>query len=270
MPDGFQLRKKDLIGVERDVYYRGDGPGIVLMHEVPGITPAVAAAARRIADAGFRVAMADLFGSVDKPFSPTYSLQQIARACVSREFHVLARNGSSPITEWLRALGRDLHKEVRADGIEAEGVGCVGMCLTGNFGLALAVDPWMRAPVLSQPSLPFGISPSHNAALHLSNEDLVTLKRRAKDGLQVLGLRFTHDPLCPPARFRRLERELGEAFLPVEIDSGPKNPHGFARTSHSVLALDFVDEEGNPTHEALQTMLEFFNRHLCRQESQLS
>lgn len=262
MPEGFELRKKRLIGVERDVYYRGEGPGIVLMHEIPGITPAVSAAARRIADAGFRVAMADLFGTVDKPFSQSYSVQQIARACVSKEFHVLARNGSSPVTEWLRALARDLDQEIRTAGIEAEGVGCVGMCLTGNFGLALAVDPWVRAPVLSQPSLPFGVTRKHREALHLSSDDLVTLKRRAEEGLEVLGLRFTHDPLCPAARFRTLERELGEAFIPFEIDSGPNNPHGFARSAHSVLALDFIDEEGNPTHEALDTMLAFFDRHL--------
>ena len=262
MPDGFELRKKRFLEVERDVYYRGHGPGVVVMHEIPGITPAVAAAATRIADAGYRVAMADLFGTVDKPFSQAYSVQQIARACVSKEFHVLARHGSSPITTWLRALGRDLDEEVRAAGIEANGVGCVGMCLTGNFGLALAVDPWVRAPVLSQPSLPFGVSASHRKALHLSGDDLVTLQRRAKDGLEVLGLRFTHDPLCPAARFHALQSALGDAFIPVEIDSGPGNPHGIPRTAHSVLALDFVDEEGNPTHEATRTMLDFFDRHL--------
>lgn len=267
MPGGFELRKKQLLGVERDVYYRGSGPGIVLMHEIPGITPHVAECARRIADAGFRVAMADLFGKVDKPFSQTYSVRQIARACVSKEFHVLARDGSSPITEWLRALGRDLFEEVRAQGVESRGIGALGMCLTGNFGLALAVDPWVRAPVLSQPSLPFGVTAAHRAALHLSDSDLVTLQRRTKqEGLKVVGLRFTHDPLCPAARFRTLERKLGTGFVPIEIDSGPDNPHGFAGSAHSVVALDFVDAEGNPTREALDRVLEFFRSELSLEE----
>ncbi|MEM9068458.1 MAG: dienelactone hydrolase family protein [Myxococcota bacterium] len=263
MPAGFERQTKTFLGTTRDVYYRGDGPGVVLMHEIPGITPEVAEAARRIADAGFRVAMADLFGTVDKAFSPAYSMKQIARACISREFHVLARNGASPITKWLRALARDLYDETLAAGVDARGVGCLGMCLTGNFGLALAVDPWVRAPVLSQPSLPFGVSPSHRSALHLSGEDLVTLKRRGQDeNLRIMGLRFTEDPLCPAGRFRRLERELGDAFVPIEIDSAKGNPHGVSRTAHSVLALDFLDQDGHPTRQALDRVLAFFGEEL--------
>ncbi len=50
-------------GTTRTVYRAGSGPGVVVMSEMPGITPNVAAFAQRVVDAGFTVAMPDLFGT---------------------------------------------------------------------------------------------------------------------------------------------------------------------------------------------------------------
>lgn len=244
-------------GATRTVFRRGRGPAVVVMHEIPGITPEVAEFARRVAEQGFTVWVPHLFGTPGKEFSMPYVLGQMARACVSREFSVLARNQSSPITDWLRALCRRAHEECGGPG-----VGAIGMCLTGNFALALMVDETVMAPVLSQPSLPFGVSGSHKAALHLSEADLATVKRRAAEGCPVLGMRFTADPLCPGQRFERLRRELGSAFEGIEIDSSPGNPHGIARMAHSVVTNDLVDEEGHPTRQALERVLGFFRERL--------
>lgn len=257
MIEGFEVAPFTALGETRDVFARGEGPPVLVMHEIPGITPEVARFARRVADAGFAVAMPNLFGSPGKPFSQSYALGQIARACVSREFHVLARRGASPVTDWLRALCRQLSE----DGGGAP-VGAIGMCLTGNFALALMVDDHLMAPVLSQPSLPFGVSASHRAALHVSDEALERVKARCADGARVLGLRFTGDPLVPAARFETLRRELGDAFEAIEIDSGRGNPHGVARSAHSVVTLDLVDEEGHPTRAALERVLSFFDAQL--------
>ena len=108
MLEGFESTRKTYDGVTRTVHRRGRGPGVLVMHEIPGITPEVARFARRVVDAGFTVAMPEMFGVADKPLSVPYALGQMVRACVSREFHVLAAHGASPITEWLRALARDL------------------------------------------------------------------------------------------------------------------------------------------------------------------
>ncbi len=113
-----------------------------------------------------------------------------------------------------------------------------------------------------QPSLPFPVSASHRAALHLSDADLAVAKGRAQLGCGVLGLRFTHDPLCPPERFERLRRELGSGFEAIEIDSGPGNAHGIGRTAHSVLTKDLVDETGHPTRAALDRVLALFRERL--------
>jgi dienelactone hydrolase len=255
--EGFEAFPFTHAGVTRDVYRRGSGPGVVVIHEIPGITPEVARFGRRVADAGFTAFLPHLFGTPGRPLSNAYVLGQMARACVSREFAVLARRESSPVTDWLRALCRHAHERCRGPG-----VGALGMCLTGNFALALMVDESVMAPVLSQPSLPFPVSASHRAALHVSDADLAAAKGRAQLGCGVLGLRFTRDPLCPPERFERLRRELGPGFEAIEIDSGPGNPHGIPRTAHSVLTKDLVDEAGHPTHVALERVLAFFRERL--------
>jgi dienelactone hydrolase len=198
-----------------------------------------------------------MFGTPGRPFSIGYVAGQMARACISREFSVLARRASSPITDWLRALCRHAHAECRGPG-----VGAIGMCLTGNFALALMVDECVMAPVLSQPSLPFGVTADHRAALHVSDRDLEVVRNRAKEGCGVLGLRFSADPLCPRARFERLRRELGDGFEAIEIDSGPGNPHGIPRTAHSVVTADLVDEAGHPTRQALDRVLGLFRERL--------
>jgi len=255
--DGFEVAPFSHAGATRDVYRRGAGPGIVVMHEIPGITPEVAEFARTTADRGFRVYLPHLFGTPGRPLTNGYAVGQMLRACVSREFAVLAAGASSPITDWLRALARHAHAECGGPG-----VGAIGMCLTGNFALSLMVDDCVAAPVLSQPSLPFPLGRSRRRALHLSDADLAAVKERAAKGCGVLGLRFSHDPLVPAERFLRLREELGEHFEAVEIDSGPGNPHGIPRTAHSVLTADLVDEEGHPTRAALDRVLALFEERL--------
>ena len=245
-------------GLTRQIFTRGEGPGIVVMTEVPGIYDSVIEFADRLVDEGYRVYLPDLIGEAGKPFSAGYALSSITRACIAKEFHVLATRGSSPITIWLRALARKAHEDCGGPG-----VGCIGMCLTGNFGLALMVDESVMAPVLSQPSLPFPFGAQRKAALHISDADLEIVKERiVKRGCKVLGLRFTGDPMCPPERFETLRQELGDGFEGIEIDSSTGNPHGNPATAHSVVTKDLVDEEGHPTRMALDRVMSFFAERL--------
>lgn len=256
MLEGFSESTFTHDGATRTVYRRGEGPGVVIMHEVPGVTPEVARFARWVADDGFTAVLPDMFGTVGKPVSNAYVARGILGACVSREFHVLAAHRSSPITDWLRALARDAHEQ-----LGGPGVGAVGMCLTGNFALALMMDPCLLAPVLSQPSLPFPLGKARKAALHISDEELANVKKRCASGVKVLGLRFTKDPMSPPERFDTLRRELGDAFEGIEIDSAKGNPDGNP-VAHSVLTNDLVDEAGHPTREALDRVLALFRERL--------
>lgn len=260
LAEDFDRIETTLAGRTKPVWRSGTGPGVVIIHEIPGITPTVARFARIVRERGFTVFLPELFGVVDKPKSGGYAAREVARACVSREFRVLEGRGSSPVCDWLRVLCRDVHRE-----LGGPGVGALGMCLTGNFALALMVDDAVMAPVLSQPSLPFPIGKERVRELHVSPEDLVVIRRRARDeGVSVLGLRFSHDASCPRARFERLHDELGAGFEAIEIDSGPGNPWGLSRMAHSVLTEELVDDDGHPTRQALERVLAFFEARLRR------
>ncbi len=137
------------------------------------------------------------------------------------------------------------------------------MCLTGGFALAMAVDPWMRAPVLSQPSLPFGVLAAQKRDLGVDRQTINVVKERANtEGLCVMGLRFTGDRMVPKERFAALRHELGDNFLAIEIDSARGNAHNISRKAHSVLTNDLTPTEGHPTQEALHQVMQFFHARL--------
>jgi dienelactone hydrolase len=255
--DGFAESTFAHEGVSRRVFRAGTGPAVIVIHEVPGLHPDVITFGRRVVDAGLSVYMPSLFGKPGKRFGWGYTMQSISGACVAREFTSMALDRTSPITGWLRKLAADAHAECGGPG-----VGAVGMCFTGGFALGMMVDETMLAPVLSQPSLPFPLGKHRKAALGISDADLARVKERAAQGVCVLGLRFTADPAVPPERFEALRRELGDAFVAVEIDSSRGNPHGIKRRAHSVLTLDLVDEPGHPTHAALEQVVTFLKDRL--------
>lgn len=244
-------------GKTRDVYRKGEGPAVIVMAEIPGITPRVADFARRVVDLGCTAVLPVLFGTPGKAPSAGYAMQSIAPSCVSKEFAAFAAGKTAPVTDWLRALAADEHE--RCGG---PGVGAVGMCFTGGFALGMMADERLLAPVLSQPSLPIGMSKKKKSDVHLSPEDLRAVKERVDAGTCVLGLRFTGDRLAPGERFDTLRRELGDGFIGVEIDSSKGNPHGIRGVAHSVLTEDLVDEPGHPTHDALNQVLDFFRDRL--------
>lgn len=255
--DGFDCYEFTHAGYTYPVFRTGTGPGVVIIHEVPGITPEVSRFAHWVAEAGFTVFLPSLFGTPGRAFSGTYAGAQILRACVRREFAVFEANASSTVVDFLRGLCRAARDETGGP------VGALGMCLTGNFALALAADSTVDAPVVSQPSLPFPVSKRLRRALHVDPADLAEVRRRAREeDLRTLGLRFSADPACPGARFERLHEELGDQFEAMEIDSTRGNPHGIAATAHSVLTKDLVDEAGHPTRAAVERVLGFFREQL--------
>ena len=228
--------------ITHDTYRKGSGPGIIVVHESPGITPAVAKFANDLVDAGFTVVMPDLIGVPGKVASRGYMLSSMSKVCISKEFTNLALNKTSPVIAWLRAVGRQLHNE-----LGGKGIGALGMCFSGGFALGMMVDDHLVAPVLSQPSLPFNISKKSAADLNLSVDDQAAIVRRAQEGCEVLGLRFTGDKLVGD-RFASLRTLIGDAFIAIELPSQSKK-------DHSVLT-EQRDES------SVQRVISFFNEKL--------
>ena len=213
----------------RDTYRKGSGPVVIVVHEIPGITPAVERFADDVVNAGFTVVMPNLVGTPGQEVSGKYIASSMSKICVSREFTTLAVQQTSPVISWLRALARQLHEEVGGPG-----VGAVGMCFSGGFALGMMLDERMIAPVLSQPSLPFAIGKKKSSDLNLSADDAVVIANRAAAGCQVLGLKFSDDKLVGD-RFSALRTLLGDAFIGIEYPSASKK-------DHSVLTEQRVDE----------------------------
>jgi dienelactone hydrolase len=217
--------------VVHPTYRKGTGPGVVVIAEIPGITAEVVTFAEEVVAQGFTVVLPHLFGQVPSASSPGAAVSTLVRVCIDREFNKLRLRQTSPVATWLRSLARDLHAE-----LGGPGVGAIGMCFTGGFALAMMVDDAVAAPVVAQPSLPFPIGRARGADLNLSSADLDVVKRRAAAGCRVLGLKF-RDDVAVGTRFDTLSRELGNAFIRVEL---PGRQHSTLTAHRQQEAVDRV------------------------------
>ena len=233
---GWSRSKFSHVGVTHETFRKGNGPAVIIVHEIPGITPAVEKFANDVVDAGFTVVMPLLVGTTDKAPSGRYMAASMIKICISREFTTMALNKTSPIIGWLRALAKHLHAE-----IGGKGVGAVGMCFSGGFALGMMLDDIVVAPVLSQPSLPFAVGAKRSADLGLSPQDATRVAHRASEGCQVLGLRFTGDKLVG-TRFAELHKLLGDTFIAVEFESTAKSDHSVLTEQRQELGVQRVIE----------------------------
>jgi hypothetical protein len=89
-----------------------------------------------------------------------------------------------PVSVWLligflKAIPRDVEEQAMVDGYSrGPGVGAIGMCFTGGFALAMAMEASVLAPVVSQPALPAPLGARKRAAVGLDDADL----RRSRRG----------------------------------------------------------------------------------------
>ena len=253
-------------GKARTIFRKGTGPAVIVIAEIPGITPKVAGFARKVVDIGCTAVMPHLFGEPGKDPTAagavgalTHMVKTVTPICISREFTVLATGRTSPVIDWLRALAGAEHE--RCGG---PGVGAIGMCFTGGFALAMATHPSLLAPVLSQPSLPFAPPwKKQNARnIDISPDDLAIVQNRcAVEGLKVIGMRFEGDSFVPDDRFKFLEEKLGPAFRAIRLPDSSANPDG-PSNPHSVVTDHLIDEPGQPTRAALDEVLDLFRERL--------
>lgn len=252
--DDFEHRSIELLGKARLVHVGGTGPAVIVMSEMPGISPYVARFARWVRDAGLTVYMPSLFGRDGVMPGVPGTMLTLARTCISREFRAFSANASSPVTRWLRALAALAHGECGGCG-----VGAIGMCFTGNFALNMMLEKSVIAAVLSQPSLPL----HDGAGLAIHPDELDRVKQRLEeDDLTVRAYRFEGDTFCPAAKFAAYEKALGARFVGTVLPDSAANPDAPLKTPHNVVTLHLIDEEGQPTVEARDEILGFFRARL--------
>ncbi len=230
--------------VTHDVYEKGEGSPVVVIQELPGIGPETLTLADRLVEAGHSVTLPHLFG----PLGRVSMVGNVARVlCMRREFRLFESNQSSPVVDWLRALCVDVKTRTGA-----EGVGAIGMCLTGNFAISLIADDSVLAAVASQPSMPL----FKQTALHMSTEEIEQSKDRLNTVGPMLSFRIEGDSICRAEKFTTLARTFNDdGNERIRLVTLPGK-------GHSVLTLDFVDEDGHPTSEALASIITYFRDKL--------
>jgi len=258
--EDFKAREIALDGVTKRVHVAGAGPAVIVMAEMPGISPHVARFARWVRDAGFTVYMPSLFGRDGAVPQVEEGRAIFQRVCVSAEFRALAANEPSPVIKWLRALARLAHHECGGPG-----VGAIGFCFTGNFALTMMLEPSVLAPVLGEPSLPL----NNPAGVDSGPDELAAVRQRLdRDDLTVMAYRFQGDRFCTAQRFAAYKEALGDRFtgrvLPdtaANQDVAPFFEHVVA-SPHSVVTAHLIDEAGQPTIAARDEILGFFKHRL--------
>lgn len=245
-------------GMTYDCFEKGSGPGVVLIPEIPGITPEVLGLAQHLVDSGFTVVVPSPFGEPGRPMTGGYTLGVVARLCVSSEFRSFAVGAHRPISDYLRAVASDL-----AERTPGHGVGVIGMCFTGGFALALAVDDSVRASVLSQPGMPFPVSRARRLDATVSPDEFDRVAQRAAAGeVCALGLRFSEDRGVPRERFATIAARLGDAFEVIELDSSKGNAGGFSSGAHSVLTHEVRETPGHPALLARERVVAFLRERI--------
>ncbi|MGI8937594.1 MAG: dienelactone hydrolase family protein [Iamia sp.] len=259
--DDLASRHVELEGATKRVYVGGVGPAVVVMAEMPGISPHVARFARWVRDAGFSVFLPSLFGTDGAVPEAAEGAGVFHRACMSSEFRAFGGGEASPITGWLRALAHLAHAECGGPG-----VGAIGMCFTGNFALSMMLEPAVVAPVLSQPSLPLDAP----GELESGPEELRAIRQRLDhEDLTVLAYRFEGDQVCRAQRFAAYSEALGDRFRGRTLSDDAANDDVspfFAEHvayPHSVVTQHLIDEAGQPTVAARDEILDFFRTRLA-------
>ncbi|RYE04429.1 MAG: dienelactone hydrolase [Sphingomonadales bacterium] len=259
--DDFIAHKVVIDGIEKLVHVSGEGSGVIVMPEMPGLTPHVARFARWVRDAGFTVYVPSLFGRDGAVADAAHGAAVFRRGCVSAEFRALGGGGvSSPVTHWLMGLARQVHAACGGPG-----VGAVGMCFTGNFALTMMLEPAVLAPVLCQPALPL----DNPAGLEIAPEELAAVAARMeREDLSALAFRFAGDPFCRAERFASYRTTLGDRFdgrVVSDAAANPEVPPFYAEhvpAPHSVVTVHLINAAGSPTLAARDEILSFLRRRL--------
>jgi len=236
----FNGRRVFVVSTERG------GPPVILLHELPGMTPQCFYLARLLAARGYSVYMPLMVGSPGKTSTNVNALKVLVGGGFYAE-----RDETSPIIKSLRALRDEIHSRH-----PSQKMGVIGMCMSGNLPPAFLDRPYVNAVVMSQPALPtFGKGKETRIALSQGD-----IKAARASNVPILAFRFTTDALSPePRRMKFIEtfgRQITFHALPID------------RPAHAVLTTELFDAPNHakttgPSAEALKELIGYLGGQLA-------
>jgi dienelactone hydrolase len=237
-------------GKQRPVFWRGDGPSVLVLHELPGMTPFDIDFAFRLSKT-FRVYLPLLFG---EPGEDRFE-RRLLGECVFGPWPWEEFEPKHPWIPPLLKLIEAIHERAPSR------IGVVGMCLTGMLPISLMASPHVVAPVICQPTMPLPIDDERAASLGIPSADITHAQGRViREQLQVLAFRATTDCYCPSARFNTLGSTFSDRLIRCDIDFN--GAHG-----HSILAAEYHRPDLSPVvmarvRAAFDDTVDFLNKHL--------
>lgn len=244
---------------EHRVFRIGNGPPVILLHEVAGLSDSCLELGNELSALPSSVYMPLLYGEPGEGSLLSGSLKAVF--CLRRELALFGRGQTSPLVNWLHALIDHVAKQTNEDR-----VGIIGMCMTGGLVFGVLSHTKIKAAVASQPSLPFpwlwkGTPRETKADLGTSKRDLLSAKRSRKP---LMALRYSNDWMCPKQRFDTLWAKLEDSAqqprsgpATIQICSGSQLTTVEAEGSkHSVLTSSLVPEAKELVFRFLKTHLD--------------
>jgi len=229
-----------------ELFVRGEGPALILLHELPGLADKTFELGDYFVKAGFKVILPLLFGRA----GDDNALLGFAKICIRKDLRDLWLGKDTKIVHLIQELAT---RESQA--ANNNGVGVVGMCLTGNMVLALLLNNHgtrspITAPVLAQPSSSYS-GPALTAA---RNGDIAR---------PVMALRFEKDRICKRQSFNKLEQAFGECPVANGQSLIVRELEG---NKHSTLTYDYkslsIDVRTNEEIDARMEVVSFLKQQI--------
>ncbi len=212
----------------------GPHPGVLVIHEVWGLTADIKRICGRLAAAGHAALAPELYGPGTRPI------------CIARAVRDLARGsgaeGAGRAGEALRAL----RERPEVDGSR---VGAIGFCMGGGFALLLGAREDLRATAVNYGRMP-------ESATELEGLCPVVASYGGRDR-QLLG------------DFERLRRFLDERSVAHDTKLYPEAGHSFMNRSlprpaaRALRPLATVEYRPEEAEDAWRRILAFFADHLA-------
>jgi dienelactone hydrolase len=197
----------------------GDAP-VLRLHELPGFLPQTRMLAERLAGEGFTVYVPLLFGSPGGGASET---TRLFRVFLSPRWRAFRRGRTAPIADELNVIADRIHAETGRD------VGVIGMCLTGNLGVALlSRNEHVTAAVAAQPSLPL-----------CCKDDIALGKEDSAPKADFLFFRFHNDRISE-GKLGKFRERFGKLVHADELTLPPPAPGSEFR--HATLTIELFDK----------------------------
>jgi dienelactone hydrolase len=229
-----------------ELFVRGEGPPLILLHELPGLADITFELGDYFVKAGFKVILPLLFGRA----GDDNALLGFAKVCIRKELRDLWLGKDTKIVQLIQELAQ---RESQA--ANNAGVGVVDMCLTGNMVLALLLNNHgtrspITAPVLAQPSSSYS-APALAAA---RNGDIAR---------PVMALRFEKDRICKRHSFNKLEQAFGECPVANSLSLIVRDIKG---NKYSTLTYDYeplsIDVRTNEEIDAHKEVVSFLKQQI--------